>query len=266
MKYSRFEALLLGAGAITVLGNILFILPEAREIREVAGQIMLLAVLAGAVHWGRKGGLIAAIAASVLYAVTLVPLANSVGGVDTGLISLLAVRVLSYGVVGVLGGELCGRLKYVFTRLEHSESIDEWSGVYNQRWLARLLDDALGQHTRYATPFSVVTLRIDTSMLQGLRPARLKKIIHSVANHIRNDLRLVDEVGRLEDGTFLILLPHTPGAGGAIVADRLARGVSDTLGATESAISTDVVAAPESLEAVVALRATLGEATPKLMR
>lgn len=258
MKYSRFEALLIGAGALTVLGNILFIYPQARVFEEVVGQLLLLGVLAGAVHWGRKGGLLAAIIASVVYTVMRVPLLTALGGLEADVVGLVGLRVTTYGIIGVLGGELCGRLKYVFARLETSDNIDGWSGVYNQRHIAVLLDSAVAELERYGAEFSLATITVDPAATSGLRPARLRKVIHSIANHIRNDIRLVDEVARLDDGSFLILLPHTPKPGGEVVVDRLRRGIAGVIASGTDQASTRVLGGVEDASAIAVLRESLG--------
>lgn len=262
MKYSRFEALLIGAGALTVLGNILFIYPQARVFEEVIAQLLLLGVLAGAVHWGRKGGLVTAVIASVVYTVMRVPLLTALGGLEADVVGVVGLRVATYGIIGVLGGELCGRLKYVFARLERSDSIDDWSGVFNQRHIAGLIDSAAAQLDRYGAKYSLATITVDPATTSGLHPARVRKVIHSIANHIRNDIRLVDEVARLDDGSFLVLLPHTPKPGGEVVADRLRRGIITVVGAGSDSVSVRVLGGAEDASAIALLRESLGEATP----
>ena len=261
MKYARFEALLIGAGALTVLGNILFIYPQARVFEEVVGQLLLLGVLAGAAHWGRKGGLVTAVIASVVYTVMRVPLLTALGGLEADVLGLVGLRVATYGIIGVLGGELCGRLKYVFARLETSDSIDEWSGVFNQRHMADLIDSAVAELERYGAKFSLATITVDPTVTRGLRPARLRKVIHSIADHIRNDIRLVDEVARLDDGTFLVLLPHTPKPGGEVVVDRLRRGVAGVIASGTDSVSVRVLGGVEDASAIAVLRESFGGPT-----
>lgn len=266
MKYSRFEALLIGAGTLTVLGNILFIYPQARVFEEVVAQILLLGVLAGAAHWGRKGGLITAVIASIVYTVMRVPLLTALGGLEADVLRLVGLRVATYGVIGVLGGELCGRLKYVFVRLDRSDSIDDWSGVFNQRHMAGLMDSASAQLDRYGAKFALAVITVDPAVTSGLRPARVRKVIHSIANHIRNDIRLVDEVARLDDGNFLVLLPHTPKPGGEVVADRLRRGIIGVAGSGGDSVSVRVLGGTEDATAIAALRESLGEPAPASSR
>ncbi|MDZ4063067.1 MAG: hypothetical protein U1E22_00190, partial [Coriobacteriia bacterium] len=169
MKYSRFEALVLVVGVGAVAGSILFSFDGAPVAEEVAAQVLLLGVLLGAVHWGRSGGSLAALAASVLYIVMRLPMVLSAQGLSIDIATLVIVRILTYGLIGIVGGELCTRIKYIFARLEGSSSIDDWSQVYNQRFILRTLTAASGQHARYDTPYTVVLISIAPAIMDGLR-------------------------------------------------------------------------------------------------
>lgn len=257
MKYSRFEALVLVVGGLSVLGSLFFSLGGQVVAEEIVAQLLLLAVLFSAVHWGRSGGFIAALAASGIYFVMRVPLVLAEGGLTLELVSLLAVRILTYGLIGIVGGELCTRIKYIFARLEGSASIDESSHIYNQRFIVRTLETAGGQFARYDTPYSVVVIELSRQIMGDLRVSKQHAMIRGVASYIRGDVRLVDEAGRLDDGRFLVVLPHTTKSGGSVVGDRLHRGVCDTLGALDDSVSVTVLGTPEDASQLVELRVSL---------
>ena len=115
MKYSQFEKLVIALGTATIIGTLLLSLPGGGPgTIEVIAQLMLLAVLIIAVHYGRKGGLIAALVASLIYIVMRIP---SLSGVMTPEIAAIMIaRVAAYGLVGVVGGDISGRIKYIFAR------------------------------------------------------------------------------------------------------------------------------------------------------
>lgn len=259
MEYRRFEWLTIGVGAATVLATVLMTLSPRPDLVELAAQVLILCVLVGAVHWGRKGGLIAAVAATVLYVLLRIPSVAGVG-VSSDLLELIIVRAGTYGLIGVAGGELCGRIKYFFARLEDSLSIDEVARVYNQRFIGQLLRTSLSTHARYRVPFSVVSLTLAPGLTSELRPAKVGTLVRTVADTIRDDIRLVDEVGRLDDGTFLMLLPHTPKAGAEVAAARVRAGVRDVLGAKDASVVVTVLGAEEDLEPLTALAETLAPA------
>ncbi len=257
MKYSRFEALVLIVGGLSVLGSLFFSIGGEFIAEEVAAQLLLFGVLVGAVHWGRSGGFIAALFASAIYIALRVPLVLAEGGLSAEILSLILVRVLTYGLIGIVGGELCSRIKYVFARLEGSSSIDELSHIYNQRFVIRALETAGGQFARYETPYSVVIIELADSILADLRVSKRHSLIKGVAGYVRGDVRLVDEASRLEDGRFLIVLPHTPKPGGAVVAQRLHRGVCGVLGARDESVTVRVLGTPDDAAELVDLRSGL---------
>jgi diguanylate cyclase (GGDEF)-like protein len=247
--------LVVGGGAI--IGSVLVSLGSSPVIEEVIAQLLLLGVLIVAVHWGRSGGFIAAVVASLLYIVLRIPLVVEAEGLSADLAILIITRVITFGLIGVVGGEMCMRIKYVFARLEDSSSIDDWSQIYNQRFVVRSLESAHGQYTRYETPYSVVLIHLDSKLFEELRTSKQRTLVRSVGSCIRNDIRLVDEAGRLRDGRFVVILPHTPSEGARVVAERLSRGVSDTLGSKDESITAHVLAAPEDAGRLDELRAGL---------
>lgn len=259
MKYSEFERLVLSVGGVAVVATMLISLRQAVDLYELAAQLLLLVPLFGAVHWGRRGGLIAATAASFVYIALRTPLMMQAGLTSDVLIMLMA-RIVAYGLIGIGGGEVCARVKYLLARLQEESSIDEWSGVYNQRISARLLTTAVGRCQRYGEPFCIVTVRLSPELSAGLRDSRQRALVRDVANHIRNDVRMVDEVSRLDDGRFLILLPHAPKEGGDIVRDRLAQGVSQVTGAAEGAVETANLSGVEDAAQIDAVLAGIAPA------
>ncbi|MDP2232580.1 MAG: hypothetical protein Q8K89_03015, partial [Actinomycetota bacterium] len=254
MKYSRFEALVSGIGAIAVLSALALSARGALVIEEVVAQVLLLLVLFAAVHWGRNGGFIAALGASILYLLARVPLVAAMGGLTWDVTSIVLVRILSYGLVGIVGGELCSRIRYIFAKLEDSSSVDEWSQVFNQRFIMRALESAVGQHGRYQTPYSVAVIQLADVLLSDLKSSKQRSIIRGVATHIRNDIRLVDEAGRLDDGRFLVVLPHTPREGALIVGERLHHGICNVVGAREDSVTVTILGAPEDADGLLELR------------
>ena len=251
MKYVRFERLVIGVGAVAIIGSLLVSLSNGGPgVVEAVAQIMLFAVLVVAVRYGRKGGLIAALSASLVYVVLRIPVMAQPASVTFSFLTLLIARILAFGLVGIVGGEVCSRIKYVFARMDDGQTVDEWSRVYNQRYAWRSLEQARARFARYGEPFTLVIITMSASVTAELRPSRQRALVRSVANHVRGDTRMVDEVARLDDGRFLVLLPHTPKEGGVVVRDRLSAGVRQLLGVRDEAVSIVCLASAEDATAV----------------
>lgn len=249
MRYERFEMLAIGVGAAAILATVVLSLQPTPDYIEIAAQLLLLGVLIGAVHWGRKGGAIAALVASLAYILLRVPNVMQ-AGTSADVLELLLIRIATYGLVGIVGGELCGRIKYFVARLNNDASIDETSRVYNQRFIGRLLLGNLSSYKRYGAPFSVVLIELEPSLTAGLRPSKNARLVRAVAAHVRNDVRLVDDVGRLDDGRFMLLLPHTPRSGAEVAAARVCAGVRDTIGAKDESVTATIMDAIDDCDAI----------------
>ncbi len=249
----RFERLLLIVGGVTVFASITVQLTgPSPEYSEIAAQILLLGVLFGAVRFGAKGGMIAAIVASAIYVILRTELFSSTA-VSYGDTLVMASRLVAFGMVGVVGGEVCSRFKHGIAVLESGNALDDWSRVYNQAWAHRTLVSARERSTRYQEPFSVVLLTMSPSLFDGVSASRQRTMIRKLADHIRTSVRMVDEIARLDDGRFVVVLPHTPQAGGHIVAQRAADGVRAALGSRDEAVRVRLLSAPENVADIDAL-------------
>lgn len=257
MSYSRFEALVLSVGVAAIIGSLFFGYGGTVIAEEIVAQLLLLGVLFGAVHWGRTGGFITALAASAIYIVLRIPLVIGEEGLTSDIVALLLIRVVTYGLIGIVGGELSSRIKYIFAKLENNSSIDDWTQIFNQRFIARSLESAYGQATRYDTPCSVVTVGLSAHLTSDLRVSKQRALFRGVANYLRGDIRLVDEVGRLDDGQFIVVLPQTGKSGALVVTERLYKGVCDALGAKPESVTVTTLSMPEDADEFVALKNTL---------
>lgn len=257
MATDRFDALALALGATAVLGSLAISMSTGRtELLEVLGQLMLLLVLFAAVKGGRKAGLIAAVVASAVYVFLRLPLLTQVP-VSPLLLSAMVVRLTAYGLVGIVVGEICSRIRYALAGFEDTAAIDDWSRVYNQVHAAASITKAIGRYTRYAEHFSILLVAISPSVFSEMRPLRQRKVVRTIADHIRGDVRLVDEIARLDDGRFVVLLPHTPKEGAIVVERRVAAGLPRLLGASNETVTISTLSAPQEIDALTALAKAL---------
>lgn len=242
MKYSHFEALALVLGTGAILASIFVSPGSASQSAEVTAQLLLIVVLASALHWGRNGGFIATLVAMAVYVAMRVPLLQS-QGLSADVVTLLVTRAFTYALVGVVGGELSARIKYVFARLENETLIDPHTGVYSSRYAADAIVSGVGQWERYQTEFSVVTITVAQCVYAALKAKRARQIMRQVAGYVRNDIRMVDDLASGPMGTFYVLLPRTDATGASVVAERLSLGVRDLLSARDDAVTANVLSA-----------------------
>lgn len=228
MRYSAFEALAALFGGLAVVGTVIAGIVGSGDPAEVLAQLMLLPILLAALHYGRNGGFLAALFATALYLGVRVPAIQSFG-LTPPLTTLLVQRAAAYLVVGVLGGELCSRIKYVFARLERRGLIDDETDVYSRRHVGAILKTLMAEENRYATPFSACVLTLDSAVVPIGDRRQARPLMREIAGVIRGDVRAVDDVGRFSDGGFLVLFPNTRKPGAEIAGARLLQAVVGVL-------------------------------------
>lgn len=261
MKYTRFETLVIALGAAVVAASVLVPQEVAPQWPELVAQVLLFITFAAAAHWGRNGGSVSAMASALVYVLTRVPLLAS-QGLTSDVAVALAVRLTAFAVVGIVGGEVFTRIKYFLARVDGSVMLDEYTNLYNRRYCAQQLRNAIAQYQRYQTPYSVTLLSLSPALFAELRPSRRNAMLKSVANHLRGDIRLVDDAGYLGEGRFLLMFPNTPKAGAEVAADRLRAGVRDLLGAKDESVSATVLSVADDSTAICELARSLEPVPP----
>ncbi len=253
MRPAQAEKAALLAGAVVLLAGMALWVPQGVPApQQLAAQALLFGVLLCAVFFGRRGGFVAAVAASVGYLLLRMP---ELASHDLAAVALFAIiaRMLSFGALGIVGGELFTRLSYNLTRLDGGSALDEWSRVYNQRYLHAILAQGASRHARYGEPLSVAVISVPAETGRGAGPTRARTVVRHAADHIRADVRMVDAVGRLDDGRFVVVMPHTPAAGGQVVAARLAQGLRPVFDPAGEAVSARCLSLPTDADALAAL-------------
>lgn len=240
MRYERFERFALGVGALAVLAMMGV---TARDLpysfNELVAEAMMLVVVAAAVHFGRKGGFYASLGASAIYVLLNVPVMGAEQGLTSHTLLLVVLRISTFGLIGIVGGEACNRLRHILNRYANAATFDEWGRVFNQSYAHSALLRLLAASERYGQHFTLVVLTLAPAITANLGPQRVRTLVRGVSAYLRGDVRMVDEIARLDDGRYLILLPNTPVEGGRVVARRLAEGVRELIGSQEASITTE---------------------------
>ena len=252
-SYRRLERVTLVAGAVAVLALVAATAYLGAGLSQLVGLILLWPVLAVALHVGRRLGSVAALLATAICVVLTIPSMASPAGLQPAALVWLAACIVGYGFLGILGGEIAGRMRYLYTRLEESSAIDEWSRAYNQRFAAARLERSLAEQLRYDREFSAVVLTLPPNASDGGTPKQRRAASRAVTNHLRGDLRMVDDVARLDDGRFLLLLPQTTPAGAKVVAQRVSAALSQLLERDDGAVSASCLSASADRAAIAAL-------------
>lgn len=241
MRYSTFEILAAIFGTLAIAGTVAAGAMSGAAFAEIVGQLLLLVILVSSLHFGRNGGFMAALFATAVYVGLR---ANDLAqlGLQQPLLGLLTERAAVYVVIGVLGGELCSRIKYMFLKMERGSLVDDETGVYVPSHLGRVLTQLIEAERRYDVRFSACILALDSGIVPLGTRTHGRTLVHEVASVLQDEVRAVDEVGRFSDHSFMVLFPNTPRSGGEVACSRLTRAVSALLERRGAKTSTDAVA------------------------
>lgn len=238
-NYLRFTRVLIAVATLTIFATVaLQLLTPPYLISEVAAQLLLLGVLIAAVRGGAGWGMAVAMAASLFYVLlrTEVFSATDVGFADT---AIIATRLVAFGLIGVVGGEVFSRLKHG-AGVSLSTGIDHWTGLRDGAWGAGVVRDALVRWETAGEPFVVCLLTVSPQS-ENTRASRRRSIMRGVGKRIRSDIRMSDAVAWLDDGRFLIVLPKTTLPGAQSVAARLTKDLRHTFSLEASALGIELL-------------------------
>ena len=124
-----------------------------------------------------------------------------------------------------------------FQRIEELTLIDEWTCLYNARFLRRCITEEVERANRYHHPVSLVFLDLDFFKQVNDTHGHLTgdAVLKRVGQTLKRGLRGSDAIGRYGVEEFLFFLPETDLDGGAQVAEKLRSLVEDLTDSVEGA-------------------------------
>ena len=208
MKYTRFELLAMVVVFCAVVGTILATISSSNKLTDIIGQLMIVVVLFGGLHYGRRGALISFVIATGFYAIFAF---GSRGNIDlTTAVELFVIHVGVFAIVAFVAGELNVRLKYLFIKLEHNDYVDSITSLYNAKYLAKLIEKYISEFDRHGSKFSLTSFTVNPDLMVPLKKKARQKMVRDLGNSvIRGNIRGADEAARLDGTTFTVLFPNT---------------------------------------------------------
>jgi len=106
---------------------------------------------------------------------------------------------------------LVSRLKRSQERQRYEASHDYLTNQYNRRYLMEQIHVGLAQALRYQQPYAVMLMDVDNfkEINDRYNHEIGDKVLQAFANHLRQQIRGADIVGRFGGDEFLVLLPQT---------------------------------------------------------
>lgn len=227
MSYRRFELLLVALGFAVILATMIDAINSSLGYENLLGQALMAPVLFVALHWGRRSGQLAALAAGVIY---LGATATSEAATFSLISQEVVIRAIAYGAVGILGGELAHKMKYVLAGIENANYLDEHTKVFDKSYLTRLIQNFISYHSRYTRPFSIIMISLTQSGADAdsTRPLDQKGMRLS-AMILRDNIRIIDELGCWNETTLCVVAPDTATHDAPAACTRITRVLDEQL-------------------------------------
>jgi len=132
---------------------------------------------------------------------------------------------INYGLL--LGSAWC--FAYLTQIKQHSLKrlalTDQISGAYNKRYFFNTLEREISRSESSQDPISLIALSIDEyhQMMDIHGRRSINRFLAQFTERARNIIRAGDEVFRVEEDSFVLLLPHCPNDGAIVLMERIKR-------------------------------------------
>mgnify|MGYP001442424725 CR=1 FL=1 len=231
VSYAQARALLI-VGGLLVLGIIAAIMYARRvETVEVVAVLLFVPVFLAFITWDALGGLVASVAASLLYLALRASAIHAVG--FSTFAGLIASRVIGLVMFGVVGGWANGLLRASLTKLDLYDQIDDDTGLFNARYFVLETDLEKARSDRYRTFFSVTILEVPAEWLAHMGRRQRRRLLRDLGHVLSDSIRSIDRACHCLDGQahrLAVIMPETGAEGADIFAGRLATRVVEWLG------------------------------------
>jgi len=107
--------------------------------------------------------------------------------------------------------------------------IDSVTGVYNNQYFHKLLDDELMQNPDAAATIGIIELTGLQELRDTLPPVAFQLVLERARDVLRRELRGNDEIGRWNNVSYIVLLPSTPGTAANRTFDRIYQSLKEPM-------------------------------------
>ncbi len=132
--------------------------------------------------------------------------------------TLAAVLGLIIGVVLAISSE---QLRTSLEVFRHGLHVDSLTGVYNNKYFPRLVEQELARHPTDPLSMGIIELSGLSDLAGTLPESVMQRILRIAVDGLRRELRGGDVIARWNDISFSVMLPHTNAAAARRIFDRI---------------------------------------------
>lgn len=134
---------------------------------------------------------------------------------------------LVFGLVaGAVLAVLREQIRIPLEAYQQRTRLDPVTGVYSHRYFPRLVDEELAHNPNDVFSIGLVELTGLRDTFGTLPIASLQWILRKVTDSLRKELRGNDDIGRLNDVSFEVMLPNTPANAASGIFERIYQALS----------------------------------------
>ena len=215
-------------GALTialavVLASTIYLIRDALpNPNEGVTTLYVIPVAIVAMRFGAVGGAVAALISLALFASWEL----SSDDVTVGPIGY-ASRGTAFLVMGLIVGRFATERRVLVARLGALATVDRRTGLANRHKFEREFEAELARVRRHGRPGAVLIADLDgfKAINDTLGHRAGDEVLRDVAMLLTDQVRVTDVVARVGGDEFVLLLPDTPPADAALVADRIREAV-----------------------------------------
>lgn len=207
----------------------------------LGAALLILVALAALAEPKRGVGLLAAIAAAIVFAAdSSVRAALGRRGLPDGLdVAALAVTIpallgtpLALRVIRNELGALLSRLDEQTTLIDELTVVDASTGAFRPRYIDTILPEEIDRARRYHRSLTLALVAVDgwPAIVRERGEVGAHALTGRIVEQLSLGTRTVDKIVQLGDGEFALVLPETPLEGAEIVAGRVQASASDAAG------------------------------------
>ena len=135
----------------------------------------------------------------------------------------LVAQITPLIVIAYMTSTFSAEIRYGIGKAKLGTEKDEITGAYKMSGFAVVADRLFAHASRDGLPLSMLVLRVEnlSSIAAQAGADAGSKLLASLAEHVRAELRHNDVLARRGENLFVVLAPETPAAGAADLAERI---------------------------------------------
>lgn len=124
-------------------------------------------------------------------------------------------------IVGVALAIFSEQIRIPIDTYRQRMRIDSVTGVYNNQYFRKLLEDEVTQNPDAAATIGIVELTGLQELSDTLPPVAFQFVLEKARDILRRELRGNDMIGRWNNISYVVMLPSTPGTAASRTFDRI---------------------------------------------